>query len=83
MTENEKKLLQKELKSLDQAAKILSETFSHCQSIGLKKDYTFLELIHLEALTSRFARLSDMIIRKIFRLINQLDYEPQETIPTA
>ncbi|MCE5294695.1 MAG: hypothetical protein LLF94_08800 [Chlamydiales bacterium] len=80
MTEKEKKLLLKELKSLEQAANILSETFSHCQSIGLKKEYSFLELIHLEALTSRFARLSDMLIRKIFRLINQLDYEPQETV---
>ncbi len=80
MTENEKKLLMKELKALNHASDVLSETFLKCQSIGLKKEYSFLELIHLEALTSRFARLSDLLIRKIFRLINQLDYEPQETV---
>ncbi len=54
MTENEKKLLLKELKSLEKASKLLSETYSHCQKIGLKKEYSFLELIHLEALTRRF-----------------------------
>lgn len=80
MTENEKKLLLKELKSLDQATKILSETLSQCEKIGLKTEYSFLELALLEALTSRFARLSDILIRKIFRFIHHLDYEPQETI---
>ena len=80
MTENEKKLLQKELQNLERAAKVLSEILSICNSIGLKKEYSLVELIHLEALTSRFARLSDLLIRKIFRLIDQLDYEPQETI---
>lgn len=80
MTENERKLLQKELKALDNAAKILSESFDHCQKIGIKTTYTFLDSTHLEALTSRFARLSDLMIRRIFRLINLLDYEPQQTI---
>lgn len=80
MTENEKKLLQKELRHLDEAANVLAETMREISKIGPKKEYSFLELIHLEALTSRFARLSDLLIRKIFRLIHTLDYEPQETV---
>lgn len=80
MTGKEKKLLLKELDLLNQAAKVLSETLIYCEEIGLKKSYSFVELVHLEALTSRFARLSDILIRKIFRLIHFLDYEPQETV---
>lgn len=80
MTEKEKKLLLKELHLLNQAAKVLSETLSYCEEVGLKENYSFAELVHLEALTSRFARLSDILIRKIFRLIHLLDYEPQETV---
>ena len=80
MTENEKRLLQKELQCLAQAANVLNEILSICKTIGLKKEYSLIELIHLEALKSRFARLSDLLIRKVFRLIDRLDYEPQETV---
>jgi len=80
VTEKELKLLKKELDHLERARQILADTWEICQAIGLKKEYSFLELVHLEALTSRFARLIDLLIRKIFRLINQLDYEPQETV---
>lgn len=70
----------KELYLLNQAAKVFSETLTPCEQIGLKKEYSFTELIHLEALTNRFARLSDLLIRKVFRLIHFLDGEPQETL---
>lgn len=80
MTEQEKRLLRKELTHLEKAAALLAQTFSKCEAFGIKGEYSFLELVFLEALTSRFARLSDLLIRKIFRLIHQLDYEPQETV---
>lgn len=80
MTEQEKRLLRKELGHLEKMALLLAQTFSECEAIGIKDEYSFLELVFLEALTSRFARLSDLLIRKIFRLIHTLDYEPQETV---
>jgi hypothetical protein len=80
MTENEITLLHNELQRLESAANVLSEIMFICKSIGLGRDYSLVELIHLEALMSRFAKLSDLLIRKIFRLIDKLDYEPQETI---
>lgn len=80
MTEKELNLLKKELAHLEKAQKVLAETWECCQKIGLKQEYSFIELVHLEALTSRFARLSDLLIQKIFRLIHYLDYEPQQTV---
>ena len=38
------------------------------------------ELEHFESLTGRFARLSDLLIQKIFRLIDQLDLEDLGTV---
>ncbi len=73
-------LLRKEIKLLDDAASILDRSFQICQRIGIKPVYTFEELDHLEALTSRFARLSDLLIQKIFRIIDQLDLETTGSI---
>jgi uncharacterized protein YutE (UPF0331/DUF86 family) len=80
LTKEEVTIIKSALKTLEDVARTLKETYDHCQKIGLKDEYSFLELIYLEALKHRFTRLSDLLVRKIFRLINQLDYEPQETI---
>ena len=71
----------KELKLLDEAAKILVYSYKACREIGIKESYALEELDKLEALTSRFARTSDMLIQRIFRLINVLELEiPGSTI---
>jgi len=74
MRQNEQiELLKKELAILNEAGKILARSYQRCQEIGVKKDYTLEEQDHFEGLTSRFARLSDILIQKIFRLIEILD----------
>ena len=81
MTEDDLiQLLKKELIILDDASKILKRSYDICKKIGAKDKYPFEELDHLEALTSRFARLSDMLLQKILRLIDQLDLESSGTI---
>lgn len=75
MRNDEKQLLAEELMLLEHSNTMLTYSYNTCESIGMKKDYTFEELDKFEALTSRFARTSDILIQKIFRLIDILELE--------
>lgn len=75
MRKDEKELLKAELKLLDEAHKMLNYSYTICAIIGIKENYDFEELDKFEALTSRFARTSDILIQKIFRLIDILELE--------
>ena len=72
--------LKAELELMDKATEYLRYSYQRCQAIGYKENYTPEELEPFEALTGRFARLSDLLIQKMFRLINQLDLEASGTI---
>lgn len=72
-------LLKKEIKILKEAGLIFKRSFEMCQEISYKKKYGIEELDHFEALTSRFARLSDLLVQKIFRVIDELELEPYGT----
>lgn len=80
MTDDQLLLLQKELMLLDDAAKILAYSFGKCSSIGIKEEYDPDELDRFESLTGRFARLSDILIQKMFRLIDIIDLEMPGTV---
>lgn len=73
-------LLDQKLLLLENAAKILSRSYQTCSKIGIKTSYTFEELDHFEALTNRFARLSDVLIQKTLRLIDEIDLETSGTV---
>lgn len=73
-------LLQAELELMDKAREHLRYSYERCQAIVGKASYTLEELEHFESLTSRFARLSDLLIQKLFRLIDQLDLDQSGTI---
>jgi uncharacterized protein YutE (UPF0331/DUF86 family) len=68
------------INSLDDAAEILKYSQRNCTTIGLKQEYSFEEMDHLEAFTSRFARLSDIVIQKMFRIIDKIDLEDEGTV---
>ena len=74
------KLLDKSLLSLEKAAVVFSKSYRICLQIGVKKDYSFEELTEFEALSSRFARLVDLLIQKIFRLIDEINLAPEGTV---
>ncbi len=57
----------------DEAANHLATSIERCESFILNKDFTEDQLIELEALTGRFARVSDLLIQKTFKTLDQLD----------
>ena len=80
MTDQLRLLLINELKVLENAREVLVYSFNKCSAIGIKKVYEPEELESFESFTGRFARLSDILIQKIFRLVDELDLDTQGTI---
>ena len=80
MTEQLYLILQKELKLLADATDVLEYSFNKCSRIGLKPAYQPEELESFESFTGRFARLSDILIQKVFRLVDEIDLDTQGTI---
>jgi hypothetical protein len=75
VTDELKALLRKELQLLEDAAAVLSYSYEKCSRISRKDEYLPEELESFESLCSRFARLSDIIIQKVFRLLDELALE--------
>ncbi|NIM16850.1 MAG: hypothetical protein GTO45_33105 [Candidatus Aminicenantes bacterium] len=79
-TKNILLLLKEELELMEKAADILDYSYQKCKKTGVKVQYDYDELERFEALTSRFARLSDILIQKVFRLIDKIDLESEGTV---
>lgn len=73
MTPEKIELLQEELCGLQQAAEHLGYSLERCLCLIDKEDWSSEQLERLESLTSRFARLADLLIQRIFRLIDDLE----------
>lgn len=73
-------LLKEELQLMEKASTILKYSYDICSKIGIKEEYSFEDLDKFESLTGRFARLSDLLIQKVFRLIDDIDLESPGTI---
>lgn len=84
MKTEKQKLLAAELKNkiafLKKAANLLSYSVDKCTAIGEKKDYSIQELEAFDALTSRFARTSDLLTQKVFGLIDAVLLEEPGTL---
>ena len=80
MTNQMRLLLINDLKVLENAKDVLVYSFNKCRAIGIKEIYAPEELESFESFTGRFARLSDILIQKIFRLVDELDLDTQGTI---
>lgn len=68
------------LVDLRKARDILLFSFTKCCKINMMKGLSEEEMESLEALTSRFSRLSDIIIQKVFRAIDILDLDDEGTV---
>ncbi len=77
---NMKDNLNQELCDLEKARDVLQYSYEKCRDRKLINGLSYEEQESFEALTSRFARLSDIIIQKIFRLLDILDLEDEGTI---
>ncbi len=80
MTGQMQLLLETELQLLKDTREVLLYSYNKCYAIGIKESYEPEELESFESFTSRFARLSDILIQKIFRLVDELDLDTQGTI---
>ncbi len=80
MTPEKIELLQEELAGLQQAAQHLAYSLQRCEKLLGDQDLSPEQLERLESLTSRFARLSDLLIQRIFRLIDDIELTGTGTI---
>lgn len=58
----------------------LKHSFDEVQKIGLKSEYAVSEFDSYENLCSRFSRMIDFLVRKIFRSIDAVEFENQGTL---
>ncbi|MGD9731201.1 MAG: hypothetical protein AB7U45_03390 [Desulfamplus sp.] len=73
-------ILQNDISELEKAADILRYSYSKCIAIDLMDGIDQNTLESFGALTSRFARLSDMLIQKVLRIIDTIDLESSGTV---
>jgi uncharacterized protein YutE (UPF0331/DUF86 family) len=73
-------LLESNIEKAKKAAAWLEKSRLKCEGIDLSKPPNEAQFDVLENLTSRFARYSDILFQKVFRLIDQLELESQETM---
>lgn len=74
------KNLKAELIELKKASEILQYSYEKCINIKMLEGIDNECLESFEALTSRFARLGDMLIQRVFRLIDNIDLEESGTV---
>ncbi len=73
-------LLEEQLKRLDKSRSVLEYSYKRCVVIKDKAKFDDQDLERFESLTGRFARLSDLLIQKMFRLIDRLDLDDQGSV---
>jgi len=73
-------LLKSELKLMNDASSILEYSYKKCLKIKLKDQLTIKELDAFENLTSRFARLSDIVIQKVIKTIHTINLDDITTV---
>ncbi len=73
MTREKLELLQNELLGLESAARHLEYSVERCRDLIGREELPPEELERFESMTSRFARLADLLIQRIFRLIDEIE----------
>ena len=65
---------------MESAIHWLRRSLGICAAIGIKKEYAPEEYDAFETLTSRYARTIDLIIRKVLRSIDLVEFEEPGTL---
>ncbi|MFC1616678.1 HepT-like ribonuclease domain-containing protein [Candidatus Margulisiibacteriota bacterium] len=68
------------LNALEKSIQWLNRSYNICKEIGIKEEYTEEEFDAFETLTGRYARVTDLIIQKVFRSIDAVELEDGGTI---
>ena len=72
-----KEKLAQDLQLLEKQIRWLELSYQQCSSIGIKKQYSIEEFGYYETLCSRYIRGMDFLIRKIFRTLDEYEFENQ------
>ena len=75
--------LAKDFQLLEKQMFWLDISYKQCYQIGVKKEYTIDEFGYFETLCSRYSRGIDFLIRKIFRTLDEFEFENQGTLIDA
>ena len=73
MTQVKIELLQEDLAGLQLAAGYLQFSIERCSNLIGQEALSPEQLERLESLTSRFARLADLLIQRVFRLVDEIE----------
>jgi hypothetical protein len=52
----------------------LRRSYKRCTDIGIKTNYTEVEFDHFENLTSRYARTTDLLVNKVLRSLDAVEF---------
>ena len=58
----------------------LEHSYNECRKTGLRDSYEIQEYDSFEILSSRFARSIDFLVRKVFRSVDDAEFEAQGTL---
>lgn len=75
-----KEKLQEDKKLLEKQLFWIKISFEECIKIGIKEKYSIEEFGKFETLCSRYSRGIDFLIRKIFRTLDEYEFENQGTL---
>ncbi|MDR2116696.1 MAG: DUF86 domain-containing protein [Planctomycetaceae bacterium] len=71
---NSLEVLQTNLDSFSSSLVWLRRSYERCVEIGIKTNYTEIEFDHFENLTSRYARTTDLLVNKVLRSIDTVEF---------
>ncbi|MFP4025299.1 MAG: hypothetical protein ACLFVR_12310 [Thiohalospira sp.] len=72
--------LKENIKILDEALSWLKRSYTKCSNVGIKEEYSADEFDIFETLTSRYARVVDILIHKVFRSIDSVELVNEGTM---
>ena len=76
-------VLREALDRLEDAERWLRRSYRMCREVDVEDALSEEDYDALETLTSRFARVSDMLLQKVFRSIDRLEFEESGTLLDA
>ena len=76
-------ILKENLSAVNLSLNRLIYSFEKCSIIGLKNSYSDEEFEAFEAMTSRYARTTDMLINKVLRSLDSVEYIDGGTVIDA
>ena len=73
-------ILNKNIEALKKQLSWLERSFLIYKEIGIKTNYSLEEFDNLEILAGRFTRSIDFLVRKVFRSLDDVEFEDQGTL---